>query len=92
MGEEKKPMKREPIVASKLREILNRAIVDQVFRKELFKDPDAVIARLSLTDSERENIASNIDKRMYKFLESIDDQISLLSESVLCSGGGCGIA
>lgn len=86
-------MEKNPIIISKKREILNRAVIDPIFRKELFSSPEKVIKQFNLSKEEEKLILSNIDKRMYKFLESIDDQISLLSESVLCSGGGgCGIA
>ncbi len=82
-----------PIIVSKKREILNRAVVDPIFRKELFSKPEEVIKQFNLSKEEEKLILSSLDKRMYKFLESIDDKISLLSESVLCGGGGgCGIA
>jgi hypothetical protein len=85
-------MEKNLIVISKKREILNRAVVDPIFRKELFSRPEEAIKQFNLSEEEEKLILSSIDKRMYRFLESIDDKISLLSESVLCSGGGCGIA
>ena len=82
--------KRNPISASKLREILNRAVIDQSFRKELFEDPSALLKKMKLTDEEYKSLIVNFDKKMKRYIESIDEQINLLSESVLCSGGGCG--
>lgn len=90
--EEIKKCRKNPIVVSKLREILNRAIVDAQFRKELFDNPVKTIDRLNLSQEEKGAVLANLDGRMLKFIESIDDKISLLSESVLCTNGPCGIA
>lgn len=83
--------KRNPISASKLREILNRAVVDQSFRKDLFENPKVTLASMKLSKEEYKSLIVNFDEKMMKHLEAIDEHISLLSESVLCSGGGgCG--
>jgi hypothetical protein len=88
-----KEMRKDPIVVSKTREILNRAVIDPQFRKELFDNPKKSIKRFDLRGEEEEIILANLDERMLSFIQSIDDKISLLSEAVLCTNGGpCGIA
>lgn len=87
-----KKMRKDPIVVSKSREILNRAIVDSQFRKELFDNPTTTIKRFNLREEEEEIILANLDERMLTFIKAIDDKISLLSEAVLCTAGPCGIA
>jgi len=84
--------KNNPIVVSKTREILNRAVIDPRFRDELFENPVKVIKQLDLKREEEEVILRNLDERMLRFIQSIDDKISLLSESILCTNGPCGIA
>ena len=88
----KKMTRNNPIVVSKTREILNRAVIDPRFREELFENPVKVIKRLDLREDEEKIILRNLDERMLRFIQSIDDKISLLSESVLCTNGPCGIA
>lgn len=90
--EDIKRMKKDSITISKTREILNRAVIDQQFRKELFANPVKVIKNFNLQEEEEKMILANLDDRMLKFIESINDKISLLSESVLCTNGPCGIA
>ena len=90
--EEIKKCRRNPIAVSKLREILNRAVVDAQFRKQLFENPIRLVERFDLSEEERVSVLVNLDDRMLRFIESIDDKISLLSESVLCTNGPCGIA
>jgi hypothetical protein len=87
-----KKMRKDPIIVSKSREILNRAIIDPQFRKELFDNPTKTIKRFNLRGEEEEIILANLDERMLTFIQSIDDKISLLSEAVLCTNGPCGIA
>ena len=87
-----KKMRKDPIIVSKSREILNRAIIDPQFRKELFDNPRETIKRFDLREAEEEIILANLDERMLTFIQSIDDKISLLSEAVLCTNGPCGIA
>ena len=87
-----KKMRKDPIVVSKTREILSRSVIDPQFRKELFENPVKFIKRFNLQEEEEEIILANLDDRMLKFIQSIDDKISLLSESVLCTNGPCGIA
>ena len=43
-----KEMRKDPIVVSKTREILNRAVIDPQFRKELFDNPKKSIKRFDL--------------------------------------------
>ena len=87
-----KKMRKEPIIVSKTREILNRAVIDPQFREELFDNPMKFIKRFRLSGEEEKIILANLDDRMLKFIQSIDDKISLLSEAVLCTNGPCGIA
>ena len=90
--DEIKKLRKDPIIASKLREILNRAVIDAQFRKELFEAPEKMVDRFDLSREEKANVLANLDSRMLRFIESIDDKITLLSESVLCTNGPCGIA
>lgn len=87
-----KRMRKDPIIVSKTREIISRAVVDPIFRKELFCNPEKVIKLFNLEEEEQAFVLANLDDRMLRYIESIDDKISLLSESVLCSNGPCGIA
>ena len=85
-------MRKVPVVISKTRQILNRAVIDPQFRKELFDNHVKFIKRFNLREEEEQIVLANLDDRMLKFIQSIDDKISLLSESVLCTNGPCEIA
>lgn len=87
-----KKLRKDPLIVSKTKEILSRAVIDPRFRKELFDDPVKYVKRLNLKEEEEKFILLNLDERMRKFIEAIDDKIALLSESVLCTNGPCGIA
>lgn len=87
-----KRMKKNPIIVSKTREIINRVVIDPQFREELFDDPVKMIKKFNLDEEEEKILLANIDDRMLRFIRAIDDKISLLSEGVLCTNGPCGIA
>ncbi len=57
-------------------EVIGRAVADQAFRDQLFKEPAAALAEYDLTGEEQEALSTLNQQELEEFAGRLDDRIT----------------